>query len=383
MRPTGCAVLQHAGRPCMSAPAEAPSLYRPTAFDKLASPEQLDELVTVANVQGWLVALGLGLVLAAFLAGGFFGSILTQDEAELKLKNAEAAAEERRAELARRVADIAEQDSAMATNTEGRRRAHGKVITLTRERLARLMMQLRGRERLRSSSPIGCPPSNSSTACWCLTEAASCRKAASANYPKGRACSRTWPAAEWPEGTSMRKVLYMLAQLDDLDVQWLSRVGSKRRVAPGEAIIRQDERSPYLFILIEGNLAVEVAGIGRVALLQQGEMLGEMSFVDSAPPSATVLAEGPALVLEVPKDALNEKIAEDAGFGMRFYRAIALFLADRLRTAQQRKASGGKVTLQAGDKAQADELDDMLLDTVSLAGDRFDRLLRTLAEARG
>ncbi len=181
----------------------------------------------------------------------------------------------------------------------------------------------------------------------------------------------------------MRKVLYMLGQLDDLDVQWLSRVGSKRRVAPGEAIIRQGERSPSLFILIEGSLVVDVAGIGRVATLQQGEMLGEMSFVDSAPPSATVLGAGPALVLEVPKDALNEKIAADAGFGMRFYRAIALFLADRLRTAQQRKANGGKVVLEDDGKAQADELDDMLLDTVSLAGDRFDRLLRTLAEARG
>jgi CRP-like cAMP-binding protein len=179
----------------------------------------------------------------------------------------------------------------------------------------------------------------------------------------------------------MRKVLYVLGQLDDLDVGWLARAGRKRRVADREAIIRQGERSPSLFILIEGELAIDVAGIGRVAVLRQGEVIGEMSFVDSAPPSATVTGAGGAVVLDVDKRDLEEKIAADSGFGMRFYRAIALFLADRLRTAQSRKT--GQATDLADDSVQEDELDEMLLDRVSLAGDRFDRLLRTLSGARG
>jgi CRP/FNR family transcriptional regulator, cyclic AMP receptor protein len=178
----------------------------------------------------------------------------------------------------------------------------------------------------------------------------------------------------------MRKVLYVLGQLDDLDVQWLARVGRKRRVADHEAIIRQGERSPSLFILIDGDLAVGVAGIGQVALLKQGEIIGEMSFVDSAPPSATVTGAGGAVVLDIAKQDLQQKITSDSGFGMRFYRAIALFLADRLRTSQNRKA--GKAALD-DEAVQEDELDEMLLDSVSLAGDRFDRLLRTLSGAGG
>jgi CRP-like cAMP-binding protein len=181
----------------------------------------------------------------------------------------------------------------------------------------------------------------------------------------------------------MRKVLYVLGQLDDLDAQWLARVGRKRRVADGEAILRQDVASPSLFLLIEGELAVDVAGVGRVAVLQSGEILGEMSFVENALPSATVVGLGPAIVLDVPKDALHEKIEADTGFGVRFYRAIAMFLSDRLRSSQQRKATGGKVSLDNSAHSQTDELEEGLLDTVSLAGDRFDRLLRTLAAARG
>ena len=170
----------------------------------------------------------------------------------------------------------------------------------------------------------------------------------------------------------MRKILYVQGQLDDLDVQWLSRVGRRRPVADGERIISQGEASPSLFILIEGALGVDVAGIGRVAVLQQGEILGEMSFVDSAPPSATVVALGEAIVLEVPKAALARRIEDDSGFGFRFYKAISLLLADRLRGLVGKRSGEGEV-----------ELDEMVLDTVSLAGDRFDRLLRRLAQAAG
>ena len=114
-----------------------------------------------------------------------------------------------------------------------------------------------------------------------------------------------------------------------------------------------------------------------MTLLKSGEVVGEMSFVDSARPSATVLANGDAMVLELPKPDLEAKIAADTGFGMRFYRALALFLADRLRTVQQSKAVGGAVL--DSDNVQEDELDEKLLDTVSLGGDRFDRMMRRLA----
>jgi CRP-like cAMP-binding protein len=168
----------------------------------------------------------------------------------------------------------------------------------------------------------------------------------------------------------MRKVLYVLGQLDDLDIQYLSRAGRTVRIEDGEAIIEQGVQTPFLFILIDGTLAVDVAGVGRVAVLRRGEILGEMSFVDSAPPSATVRALGPSLVLQVPKSALAARIGEDPGFGCRFYRALALLLADRLRAAQRDSANGS---------GEEGELDELVLDGVSLAGDRFDRLLRMLA----
>lgn len=174
----------------------------------------------------------------------------------------------------------------------------------------------------------------------------------------------------------MRKVLYVLGQLDDLDADWMARTGQKRSLADGETIIHQGEHANHVFVLLAGNLSVDITGIGQVALLQSGEIVGEMGFVDSSPSSATVMAKGPATVLALLRRDIDSKITADSAFGMRFYRALALFLADRMRAMQQK--AGGSVSLSSA-SAQTDELDEMLLDNLSLAGDRFDRMMRRLA----
>ncbi len=179
----------------------------------------------------------------------------------------------------------------------------------------------------------------------------------------------------------MRKVLYILGQLDDLDVSWIARNGLRRSLPPGTALVRERVPCGSVFILLDGEMSVDIEGLGRVASLGAGEMIGELSFVDSAPPSATVTAQSQCSVLEIDKRTLSAQLDQDDGFAKRFYRAIALFLADRLRGTVRRMGYGAAASLDTDD-VLADELDEKLLDTVSLAGDRFDRLMRTLASAR-
>jgi len=180
----------------------------------------------------------------------------------------------------------------------------------------------------------------------------------------------------------MRKVLYILGLLDDLDVDWLARHGRKRTIAPGEILVREGLTCPSVFILLNGSMGVTIAGLGRVATLGAGEVIGELSFVDSAPPSATVTAETGCDILDVDKGVLAAQLAGNDAFARRFYQAIAMFLADRLRGTVRRLGYGAGASLDS-DEILADELDEKLLDTVSLAGERFDRLIRTLATANG
>ncbi len=53
-----------------------------TRTTKLESPEQLDRLVTVISPRTWLVIAGAAIILAAFLAWAFFGSVSITETAE-------------------------------------------------------------------------------------------------------------------------------------------------------------------------------------------------------------------------------------------------------------------------------------------------------------
>jgi CRP/FNR family cyclic AMP-dependent transcriptional regulator len=176
----------------------------------------------------------------------------------------------------------------------------------------------------------------------------------------------------------MRKVLYIFGLLTDADVDWMARVGVRIRAKDGEVLIEQDKPTNSIILLLEGQFSVTVKNVGVVARLGVGEIVGEMSLVDLAPPSATVAAQGECRVLLLNKNVLLQKIESDAAFGCRFYKALAVFLADRLRQMGQRLNANEELDL-AEDTISKDELDPAILDSVSMAGERFDRLLKVLA----
>jgi CRP/FNR family transcriptional regulator, cyclic AMP receptor protein len=175
----------------------------------------------------------------------------------------------------------------------------------------------------------------------------------------------------------MRKALYILGELNDNDVEWLAHSGGVRRLRDGEVIIREGEPLDTLFITLEGKLRVIVAEGREVARLGAGEVVGEIAFVEASPPSATVSAIGNAVVLALEKPAVQQHLVEDPAFAARFYRALAIFLADRLRATTRRLGYGDVGDLESEASLQ-DELDPLVLDTISQAGDRFTRLLRKL-----
>ena len=176
----------------------------------------------------------------------------------------------------------------------------------------------------------------------------------------------------------MRNVLYILAQFNDEDISWIVRVGRRLTLAKGQIIIHQGVEAPDLFIVLDGEVEAEVANVGAVAWLAAGEIIGEMSFVDKVPPSATVRAVEPSTILAINKRAMERRLTEDIGFAARFYKALAIYLADRLRSTTLLR--GKPATRLSANEIQADELDETVLDQVSIAGLRFEQILKTLMD---
>src|SRR5215204_2941422 len=120
----------------------------------------------------------------------------------------------------------------------------------------------------------------------------------------------------------MRKVLFLFGQLNDDDVEWMLTAGSRQFHPAGSALIEQGVPVDAVFILLEGKLAVWLkprrGSERQIATLNAGEIVGEMSFVDSRPPSATVLGMEDSTVFAISKSVLAAKLAADQGFAARF-----------------------------------------------------------------
>jgi bacteriocin-type transport-associated protein len=180
----------------------------------------------------------------------------------------------------------------------------------------------------------------------------------------------------------MRKVLFILSELADSDLEWMLANGVKQAHRAGSILIEQGKALTVLYVLLDGRLSVRVGGVSgqEVAQLQSGEVLGELSFLDSRPASATVIALDDITVLSIPRSRLQSKLAEEDGFAARFYRALGIFLASRLRRTMQRFGYEGGGVLD-DEVEHEDELDPELLQNVSLAGARFDWMIKRLREA--
>ncbi len=176
----------------------------------------------------------------------------------------------------------------------------------------------------------------------------------------------------------MRKALFFLGILSDSDIEWMTSIGRRQTIVAGATLIKEGQPVDGLYIVLDGALSVSAAALGdrEIACLRSGEVVGEMSLVDARAPSATVKAREDSVVLSIPRVQLAAKLLEPE-FAARFYRALAVFLADRLRTTVSRLGygDGGKT-----DRSQnvGDEVDPDVLDNVAMAGARFDWLLQRL-----
>ena len=180
----------------------------------------------------------------------------------------------------------------------------------------------------------------------------------------------------------MRRELYMLGQLSDENIEWLFARGKKKQAPAGTVLIEEGKASNVVYIVLDGQLGVFVKSGGRdqqIATRGTGEILGEMSFIDDSPPTATVKTVETSVLFVLAKSELAHKLETDRDFAARFYRGIAISLSYRLRESMEQAGSNTRQST-GGEIDEAEELDSNLLDSVYLAGMRFDRILRRMME---
>ncbi|MBI5958200.1 MAG: cyclic nucleotide-binding domain-containing protein [Chloroflexi bacterium] len=181
----------------------------------------------------------------------------------------------------------------------------------------------------------------------------------------------------------MRRVLYVLGQLSDENIEWMIGKGKKKQAPAGTVLIEEGKASDLVYIVLDGLLGVFIKSGGRdqqIASRGSGEILGEMSFIDDTLPTATVKTVEPSVLFTLRKSELAAQLEADRDFAARFYKGIAISLSYRLRESMEQGGSNKRQS-SGGEIDESEELDASLLDSLYLAGLRFDRIVRRMMES--
>lgn len=176
----------------------------------------------------------------------------------------------------------------------------------------------------------------------------------------------------------MKRVLFVLGQLSDKDIEWMIDNGSKDTVQQGEYLVTEGETIQNIYIVLSGSFKIynNQNPDYNIAQIGSGEIVGEMSFLDERPPSVSVMATESSTVYSISLTRMKQYMEVDARFAARFYYSIGLFLSDRLRKTTGRLGYG-----KVEENEDIDEVNLNVLSQVGQAGSRFSRILNKFAES--
>jgi extracellular factor (EF) 3-hydroxypalmitic acid methyl ester biosynthesis protein len=131
----------------------------------------------------------------------------------------------------------------------------------------------------------------------------------------------------------VHEALRLFAELEPPTIDWILSAGLERAIASNEAIALEGQDLGALVLVLDGLFAVRLSGRENAPLviLGPGELIGEISFLDGLPASASVVACEDSRVLSISRADLERHLQADVAFAADFYRALARVLAHRLR----------------------------------------------------
>jgi CRP/FNR family cyclic AMP-dependent transcriptional regulator len=130
--------------------------------------------------------------------------------------------------------------------------------------------------------------------------------------------------------------LPLFSGLDDVELDKLSKVASRKRVERGASVVRAGEVTDSLYILLSGRAKVtNTDEEGReiiLAWLGPSEFFGEMGLLDGSPRSANVVAAEACELMFLSKDAFQRCLQDNFQVAQRLMK----ILVQRLREADRK-----------------------------------------------
>lgn len=113
----------------------------------------------------------------------------------------------------------------------------------------------------------------------------------------------------------------------------------ERSYAEGEFLFELDQPGAALFILEEGEVAIEISSgtnqFTQIAVLKAGSFIGEIALLDNSPRSANAKALKPVKALALFRTDLNKLVDSHPEIAVHIFRGLGKVVSERLKKTNE------------------------------------------------
>lgn len=124
--------------------------------------------------------------------------------------------------------------------------------------------------------------------------------------------------------------LSLFSDLREPDLEAIADPEWERSFGEGERILRRGLSGGGLFVILDGEAAVEIHGDDDPRRLRRGDFFGEVSTLLQCKPTADVVARTPLHALEIPGPQLETFLLQYPRVTFRMLQTVARRLRDLL-----------------------------------------------------
>jgi CRP-like cAMP-binding protein len=132
-------------------------------------------------------------------------------------------------------------------------------------------------------------------------------------------------SSEW---TPILHGLPLFAGLNNRHLKRLEGIARTKRFPRSSTVVKRGDPGDAFYVVLEGSVAVRTGS--RKSVMGVGEFFGEMSLIDGAPRSASVVAESEVLLMVIPRNAFLKLLESEPKITL----AILGTLSQRIRVLQ-------------------------------------------------
>lgn len=135
---------------------------------------------------------------------------------------------------------------------------------------------------------------------------------------------------------NLLRALPIFDGLGDGELRKIARLFIQKLYRPGDKIFRKGDSGSEAYVVMRGQIEICLEeGAKPIAVVGNGQIFGELAFLDGAARGAMATATQPSILLVVQRSAFYDVVQREPHLGMVIMRNIALILSERLRKTNQ------------------------------------------------